>query len=460
VDAERAETYLRVMAETELRRVVQSLGGSLPLEEDPASRYMARMRYVATALMSVGAIDADLAEMILGDLEAALALRSRPGPRALLPDPGVPAAAWLMATAPRPSSPPAGQAGQVRAVPVGRTVRIRGETSHADLYLLSLIQTSDRFWFAVTGTTEEYLQFHPFRAVDDRGIAYVLQFSGGYDDGKTEGWLMAHRTPSADIKWLELYPEADAGAARVMVDVTAGPTPAGIQAEPADPASPGERLLEAIGASILARLPYTGAGPVALDETVAALEAAGALPPGSPGPGRLAALCQRTGLGPGAGLAATLSAGDAPPPVLPEVWTSVLAYFGRRHRPTAKVGAAPLAVILPELDGMRFVLAGLWSGPGAAQLLVLAFDLPFLPECRWLDPELRWNQWFPWWVRDSTGQWHVATVGGFASAGGGLTSLTLEIVPPLPRLVTQLDVIATGPSGRLRATVPLDWESP
>ena len=83
-----------------------------------------------------------------------------------------------------------------------------------------------------------------------------------------------------------------------------------------------------------------------LRRAVAALHAAGALPPGSPVPGQLAGLCDRLGI-PGPGI-------TAPPAAdLPEPWQSLLNSY---HRREARAGPAPgiLTVIeLPELDGAQ-----------------------------------------------------------------------------------------------------------
>lgn len=89
--AERAETYLRVMAETELRRALKSPRyHQRPAQgHDPASarQRLGRVRYVAAALTAVGAIADELAEVIISDLEAALAVRSRVDRGGLRPQP-------------------------------------------------------------------------------------------------------------------------------------------------------------------------------------------------------------------------------------------------------------------------------------------------------------------------------------------------------------------------------------
>ena len=70
MDRERGESYLRWLAEAELRRVV-ALGAGSPMSQwrDP------RLALVAQALCSVGAVDADTAWKVQADLELASTIR-------------------------------------------------------------------------------------------------------------------------------------------------------------------------------------------------------------------------------------------------------------------------------------------------------------------------------------------------------------------------------------------------
>lgn len=71
-----------------------------------------------------------------------------------------------------------------------------------------------------------------------------------------------------------------------------------------------------------------------------------------------------------------------------------------------------------------------------------------------------WLHWFPWWIRDSAGQWHLAELDSQRADGGKFALVLLRLIPPLPRAVTRLEVIVPGKSVRLRVTAPLTWAQP
>jgi hypothetical protein len=76
VDSERAERHLRLAAETALRRA-----RTLPRDDGQVrpreifTECIARLRRVATTLVTVGAVDAGLADMIMDEFQAALGVR-------------------------------------------------------------------------------------------------------------------------------------------------------------------------------------------------------------------------------------------------------------------------------------------------------------------------------------------------------------------------------------------------
>ena len=70
MNRERAETYLRVLAEAELRRAT-----SQPWGDAPQGGYAARVKRVAQVLAFVGALDEAAADQILDDFELALGAR-------------------------------------------------------------------------------------------------------------------------------------------------------------------------------------------------------------------------------------------------------------------------------------------------------------------------------------------------------------------------------------------------
>jgi hypothetical protein len=122
MNRERAKTYLRALAETELRRA------AMPPWDDDAQRagHADRVSRVGHVLVFVGALDAGVADQILGDFELALGARQA--------GPAGPAAGWVprrAAPASGVSVPPAAAGGQRRAglvqgrPPGGRTRRLR-----------------------------------------------------------------------------------------------------------------------------------------------------------------------------------------------------------------------------------------------------------------------------------------------------------------------------------------------
>ena len=239
--------------------------------------------------------------------------------------------------------------------------------------------------------------------------------------------------------------------------------------------SPGELLLDGIAARIFcsgaAAFPrydpeqppagaaglraFIGDGP---GRIVAALHAAGALPPASPVPGQLAGLCTRTGI-PGHGI-------TAPPAAdLPESWHSMLTRRPRRlpqEAPTPAILAATVAE-LPELDGAQITIFGLHHSTivglhnSATQTIVHTLVSGVTAEDDWTYgrvvrplPAL--------WVRDNSGRWHATRTNGVGPAGNsGEVILWLEIVPPLDRGTAWMDLVATGRSAEVRVRLPLCW---
>lgn len=453
---EAAETYLRLLAETELRQAVRS-------QWYQRGEHLGSLRHTAEALATVGAIDGQVADAIVSDMDAALALRNPSrltgvAPRGLRSTSVLTTVAFAApvpppAAAPLPSTPP----GQLGAVPAGQMFRLHDEDTPANLWVLSVVRTPDSTWCAVGAMLQGRSRHIPYRlrvprlrALDDRGGHYGVHFSGYSGATTASGWLSIHPPVPDDVRWIEFYGHLD--TPRLRLDLAAGPTPAQLTVDPAAPASPGERLLDAIATDMLTHEVSLGAS---LDTIVAALTAAHALPPASLAPSRLATLCQRALLDAGPGLVAALEAGELPAATLPEPWTSVLAHTVRRHKPAVRPGVAPLAVVLPELDGIRFVLAGLHSDADHSLLSVAAQGLP--PDDHGHQLGFQWSQWFPWWIRDSAGQWHAARAGGYDQGGPDLATLHLRVVPPLPRSVTRLDVVITGRAARVTAGVPVIW---
>ena len=231
--------------------------------------------------------------------------------------------------------------------------------------------------------------------------------------------------------------------------------------------SPGELLLDVIAARIL-----TSAGSVPQDSPgqlagataglgafvgdgpghiVAALQAAGALPPSSPAPGQLAGLCARLGI---------TGHGITTPPTadLPERWLSMLT---RDHRRSPQPGSAPgswaaTAAELPQLDGARVAVLGLHHAEHGTILylhtggVTMEDDWEYYRAVRPL-PAL--------WIRDNAGRWHATRDYAPRPLGdNGEVTVELAIAPPLEAGTPWIDLVAAGPSAQVQTRLPLSWK--
>jgi hypothetical protein len=189
---------------------------------------------------------------------------------------------------------------------------------------------------------------------------------------------------------------------------------------------------------------------------VAALHASGALPPASPVPGQLAALCTRVGH-PGHGI-------TAPPAAdLPEPWQHMLTYPRLPQAGPAPGIAAAAIAELPELDGARITILGLHHSTiigrhnSVTQTIVHMLVSGVMPEDDWTYgrvvrplPAL--------WARDSSGRWHATRTQGVAlSPDSREVIVWVGIVPPLDSGTPWVDVVATGRSAQARIKLPLRW---
>ncbi len=455
VDPVRAETYLRVLAESELRR----LSSPSRREPGPAPIWLA-----ATALIAAGGIDVETAQRVLADLEDAVALR--PGiPRG---GSGIAPRYWQARVRPQRTAAPALPSVRLCAALAGVTLPLSPEHEgwRGEFRLLALViadgyaaLTVAARWVARTGRPASRRPSHApsdeVGVVDDQGRSYQASlWDGGIEDGRE--WWDAHLrlspAPPPGTRWLGISPAA--GGAQVRIDLAAPPTPAEVIADPAPSASAAARLLDCAAEALLSAgrsAAMTGvSGRVA--EVAQALAGGGAVPAEEPALARLAALAAALGLDlgvPGAGHAS-----------LPEAWASILAARGACDGPQA---VAPFVVTLPEVDGARFALAGLRSWRDGATLHVLASG--WQPSgWGWLafgerlddsppDPPASWQ------ARDSTGRWHIADKMRWGDGGNGAAQIQAHLTPPLHPAASSLEVIITGVSSRVRATVPLHWQT-
>jgi len=442
MDRERAETHLRLLAEAEPRRALKMPAGSIP-----GRWYSARLALVAQALAAVGAVGADVAAEIQADVVLAVASRHRLDAR-LGPGPG------RIRSAPRRAS--------WRVVPVGQVIKIQTDDLRRDLLLVAYVQSAGGARFIVT---EWPFRPFAFTAADDRGVSYQISWRGEMAPRE----LQLRPDPPHLIRWLDLATAAGEPAIRIDLDPQI-PVPDVTVTRNAH--SPGELLLDVIAARILTaaarfsqddnpgqlaaaspELRALGDGP---GHIVAALHAAGMLPPDSPVPGQLAGLCARLGID-GHGITAP-PAGD-----LPERWQSMLTPPSRKPQPPSGPGILATTVAeLPELDGAKIAIAGLHHGERGTIMHLLATGVT--PEGDWpyatgVGPLL------VLWIRDSDGRWHATRPDSVVSPWGvnganpwtdaRMVTVWLRIIPPLDRGTAWIEISAAGRSAQVRATLPL-----
>jgi hypothetical protein len=463
VGNERAETYLRLLAEVELRRAGDQLRG-LDAAGDADQWPNPRMTASTVAesalwtviragqiLVAAGALDQDYIGGVAADLLTAITARSRlptgdrraGGPYHTL----VGSSAGLRPPSGPAGLPPSGSADPaMRVTPIGRTLRVASDRAPSALHLMSLVRTETEAvitvvmrmsWppdgsstdLEITGAGPHHLPYEQLWAEDDQRTRYAVRFEDG--DGGTAAWRGIARlspVPPDAVRRLDLV-----GDGLRLIQLPLRPGPAAAHVAPAVTElvaiPPGERLLVAAAERILAggdlRESRQGTGPA---ELITVLTGAGVIAAHSPLPGQLAALCQRLG---GNEHDITI----APAAELPAQWASVIA---RRDEPVPADGAVPLAAALPDVDGTRFALAGLSTAAGESHLHVVSSGMP--------PPGLSW------WLGDGAGNWHVATAGEPYALEDGTHAFRLRLTPPLAAVPGALEVEVTGPATRVRGT--------
>jgi hypothetical protein len=455
--------------------------GMMLLRAAPEMRSCARAHRVAVALTGVGALDEQVADQVLDDFQWALAVRQAGSGRQRQQQ-----LINLMARARRrPAGAAAGrtrlpdaagpQPAPGRVVPLGQRIAFRGADVIGEVYLLSYTRVASGPQLSVFAQTRGQSGlwepagprlFDPFTATDDQGTSYQVTIR---DIGSPVlGWtLMLRPDPLHDPRWLNLATTPGGPAVRIDLDRrNAGSHPPDAVDGTARKTalSPAEYLLHSMAARLLAavsplpRDPWlygTGQRPRALPsgtgelgDVTAALQACGAVSPLSPVPGQLAALC------------AGLNVGDpgitAPPACdLPEPWLGLLAWYRRSQTRTAaeRDGCAVASAVLPELDGIRITVLGLHNSQDSTVVHMHASG----PDADAIYGPDELHAWAVVWVRDSGGRWHATRTLGRSEMNGEV-ALRVEVVPPLSQGTAWIELLATGRSAEIRATVPLAWE--
>ena len=215
MDRERAETYLRLLAEAELRRATAMAARS-------SSRRWpsARLELAGRALSAVGAVGAGVADQIQADVGLAVAVRHR-----------------LPARGPGPARIPlTSQRRPWRVVPVGQGDPDPGRRPPPRGACHGLCAVRGRRPAHRVGWP-----FRPFTAADDRGVRYLVS----WQVGPAVTQLPLQPDPPRQIRWLDLSTAAGEPPTRIDLDRHI-PVP-DVTVTPAAH-SPGELLLDVIAA--------------------------------------------------------------------------------------------------------------------------------------------------------------------------------------------------------------------
>ncbi|MGH3205459.1 MAG: hypothetical protein ACRDP5_25925 [Streptosporangiaceae bacterium] len=455
---ERAQTYLRLLAEQQAR--------ASPRSGPDIARSVERVRSAGEILASAGLVEESDVHRVAGELEAALLVRSdldRPRYARRI--------GWALAALadlPRADRWWWGDAAPVGITPIGRTISVAHERAPSELHLMSLVRSPRGMvitaalrvrWpsdgscadLEITGAGPHLLPYDQLRATDDRGSHYRVVLSGEGGDLTWQGAIGLPGVPPSGARWLDLI--ADGTQRLIRIELNPADLRPAAAAEPAPAVPPGERVLTLAAERILASA-WDQDGPsvdARLDETITVLIAAGALPVDSPVPGQLAALCRRLEV-PGAPVSA------APAVDLPARWAEVL--------PGESPGAGPewfvpLGPAVADLADARFVLAGLATAGGQSFLHVVATGMAPQP-IHGPDTGLSW------WVRDGAGHWHLGLVSDphalqpSLAMGFETAPFRLRLTPPLRARPDHLEVVVTGRTARARVVVPVgtDREMP
>lgn len=467
---QRAETYLRLLAEAQLRqagdqlRVLDATPGMLDRSDPGLSPFATaegaqwRVARAARILEIAGVLDH--ADLVWIGAEFGFALRARS--RIMLNwdrRRGMLHHTMLMEHA--APVPPAWPVQVMRVTPIGRALRVASGHGRVGLHFLSLVRTETEAMITVvirthwppgmsstyemsTGAGPHNLPYDQLGAVDDQGTRYTVRFHPGKAGTATwQGVARLSPAPPSGARRLELVGDGTPLIAFPLDPPTlAGPQQAPPRTEPAA-IRPGERLLiweaERILATGDARGPVQGPDP---GEIITVLTEAGAIAADSLVPGQLAALCERLGAT-GHGITVW------PAQDIPLQWASVIAQRDTPLRVGRPDVFVPLGHVLPEFDGARFTLAGLSMAAAESHLHVVSSGMPQIAE-RFA---YNWQPDFSWWLSDDAGHWHVGTPGEPYMSEEGTQAFQLRLTPPLAAVPDTAEIVVTGPATRARVTV-------
>ena len=265
---------------------------------------------------------------------------------------------------------------------------------------------------------------------DARGTTAVAELSGGSRRGELDwhGHYEARPPLAADTPWIELLGE--------QIHLTAEPASSRAWTEPLPAQDPAMRhLWERVATLNDFHSPH-----LALEATIAALTAAGAIPAG----GSIAGAAR-------AALAVLRPGGASPrgvPGDLPGPWHSLLARWGRTGGPVATI---PVGAVTPSFDGVTAAVIDLESRDEHFRISV-----ELVPQVRTGLPyrDLPAQQHLTWWASDSLGNYYLGEQGSWDPRGGRGRGI-IGFWPALDARASSIDLMPTATTARAVIRVPL-----
>ena len=494
--ADRAETWLRLMAEAELRQALKApklrvplwrrLRRSLPQflrrrwragirmyrahrayspqgfllyahgqhhsgPQSPGAG-LRRLMLAAESLTATAATEPEVADAIVRGHELALILRRRM-PRAPF------GLGWVTRQRAAPSRP---KPGTYTAISLGAHVPVTVRGQPAEVSLLVLVTDPDRAVITAVarlpaaagpeaddedGYEDVMAEFlSGVTVTDDRLGRYQVEYATGeINDEQWSGWLELVPALRPGCRWLDLVFSPGTAPVRISLEPRRPPPVVTVEELPAQDGA--ARFLDIVADDLL-RDRSPSEADLAL--IVTALTETGVTELEDPALRGLAALASRLGLT----LPATIRSVELPE--LPERWREVLDSAGTVDGPA---GLVPVAAVLPQVDEARWALAGLRSGGESARLFLRGWNVTIDDHRRHLIGRHSASvpPGYSFWARDDAGRWHYASGfdGDWQEREG---NFELVVTPPLHPEATRLDLIITAKSARITVEIPLDWQ--
>jgi hypothetical protein len=265
---------------------------------------------------------------------------------------------------------------------------------------------------------------------DARGTTAVAEFSGGFRRGDLDwhGHYEGRPPLAADTPWIELLGE--------QVQLTAEPVSMRAWAEPLPAQDPAVwHLWERVATLNDFHSPH-----LALEATIAALTAAGAIPADAPVTGAARAV-----------LAVLRPDGVSPaevPGELPGPWHSLLARWSQTGGPAATI---PVGAITPSFDGVTAAVIALESRDEH-----FGVSVELVPQARTGLPyrDLPAQQHLTWWATDNLGNYYLGEQGSWDPRGGRCRG-AIGFWPALDARASSIDLMPTATTARAVIRVPL-----